>query len=615
MTLKITHKHGTTAGTPPAAGDIDVGEIAINAADAEIYTKDTSGNVRKFQNTTSNTAENVAYTYPGSGELQTVQQRLEQYVSVKDFGAVGDGVTDDTVAIQACIDANQNKTVFFPKGTYKITSHGTVELGAYATGEAAESIAYCLKTSSTRTRLKGDGAILKGTWDGTPSLTSPIGVVSDSGNEEHAFEALTFEDLQFGIANVKKYVNTQSFAVLCKYRDLIFDNVGVGIYALAFERCDFRFIAGKNNALCLIAQGGIWNNANNTQADASGFLDKCTMKNIINIGNPAGSVTANSAAFDTWFDDHFFKTSKNSSLSPSGAGPGTTYPYQGISGRTIYAMARYSRPHNCNTINLVTHINQHRGAVCFERGFANTLQGLYTENVGYADAQVRSQPIGGASATDPYLGAGVRLPYIVQGTAVESAEFQFTYAEKVFGNNVLNYERPSLTGSDITTAQTKTYRAGTLQASGGINYGIPTGNAATKTQQDYEEGTWSPVWSFTGGGTLTPTVDEASYVKIGSMVTVIFRQRTQGTIPSSGIARLEGLPYPPTGLGSAAIGTLSEWATDLSNLVGFAHPDSFIRFYKNISTGSNEELNKTDFTDGTDKNRLYLAVTYFTTDP
>jgi hypothetical protein len=84
MTLKITHKHGTTAGTPPAAGDIDVGELAINAADAELYTKDTAGNVRKFQNTTTGTAEGVAYTYPG-GEEQTVQERLEQYVNVQDF--------------------------------------------------------------------------------------------------------------------------------------------------------------------------------------------------------------------------------------------------------------------------------------------------------------------------------------------------------------------------------------------------------------------------------------------------------------------------------------------------------------------------------------------------
>lgn len=42
--------------------------------------------------------------------------------NVLDFGAVGDGVTDDTAAIQAAIDSvNQLGTVFFPAGTYKIT--------------------------------------------------------------------------------------------------------------------------------------------------------------------------------------------------------------------------------------------------------------------------------------------------------------------------------------------------------------------------------------------------------------------------------------------------------------------------------------------------------------
>lgn len=38
-------------------------------------------------------------------------------VNVKDHGVVGDGVTDDTAAIQACINANNN--VYFPPGTYK----------------------------------------------------------------------------------------------------------------------------------------------------------------------------------------------------------------------------------------------------------------------------------------------------------------------------------------------------------------------------------------------------------------------------------------------------------------------------------------------------------------
>jgi hypothetical protein len=46
-------------------------------------------------------------------------------VSVMDFAAVGDGSTDDTVAIQAAsdrVEARGGGWVYFPKGTYKITS-------------------------------------------------------------------------------------------------------------------------------------------------------------------------------------------------------------------------------------------------------------------------------------------------------------------------------------------------------------------------------------------------------------------------------------------------------------------------------------------------------------
>ena len=40
-------------------------------------------------------------------------------VNVLDFGAVGDGVVDDTAAIQAAIDSlTSGGTVFFPTGTY-----------------------------------------------------------------------------------------------------------------------------------------------------------------------------------------------------------------------------------------------------------------------------------------------------------------------------------------------------------------------------------------------------------------------------------------------------------------------------------------------------------------
>jgi len=52
--------------------------------------------------------------------------------SVKDFGAVGDGVTDDTAAIQAALDAvstttSQGGTVWIPQGTYRTTAPLTIE--------------------------------------------------------------------------------------------------------------------------------------------------------------------------------------------------------------------------------------------------------------------------------------------------------------------------------------------------------------------------------------------------------------------------------------------------------------------------------------------------------
>jgi hypothetical protein len=60
----------------------------------------------------------VGFEQSGTGATtRTVESKLRDVVSVKDFGAVGDGTTDDTVAIQAAI--NSGYSLVFPAGTYK----------------------------------------------------------------------------------------------------------------------------------------------------------------------------------------------------------------------------------------------------------------------------------------------------------------------------------------------------------------------------------------------------------------------------------------------------------------------------------------------------------------
>jgi len=76
-------------------------------------TKDNLTNVRKLSN-------GADFTGTWFGSLPAdIPLQLASYVNVKEYGAVGDGVTDDTVAFQTAFDLN-NGMIFIPDGAYRM---------------------------------------------------------------------------------------------------------------------------------------------------------------------------------------------------------------------------------------------------------------------------------------------------------------------------------------------------------------------------------------------------------------------------------------------------------------------------------------------------------------
>ena len=108
----------------------------------------------------------VTFIQSGTGAVsRSVQSKLRDTVSVKDFGAVGDGVTDDTAAMAAALAATPNGgTLYFPSGAYLgwliVRKNNVTIMGA---GSASTTIK--IPNGATYTQPKEAG----GTITGVPS--------------------------------------------------------------------------------------------------------------------------------------------------------------------------------------------------------------------------------------------------------------------------------------------------------------------------------------------------------------------------------------------------------------------------------------------------------------
>ena len=157
--LRTINGYVSNAGTPS--------QIYVDANNFSILVQDKNGTtVYSFADGTGiepvpplpNNACGLAYTPNFTGAVtRPTCEKLEESVSVKDFGATGDGTTDDTAAIQSAIDAiAPGAILFFPVGDY-IVSNLSIQKPIVIEGDGVAAMASAFTSSPSY------GAYLSGT--------------------------------------------------------------------------------------------------------------------------------------------------------------------------------------------------------------------------------------------------------------------------------------------------------------------------------------------------------------------------------------------------------------------------------------------------------------------
>jgi len=183
--------NGTLTEGAPAVGNTEIlteySDI-LNIADNYTYKGEAAGY--------------TVQTGPTLGDpvQRTLQRKLDDFASVIDFGAVGDGSTDDTVAINRALNqlfcretqTTIRRSLFFPAGTYRITDSINIPPFAKLYGEGAESTIIKLDVSADSTV----GDYIARTADSLQQTGAAIGDNSATAPQNIEVYGITFESAE-----------------------------------------------------------------------------------------------------------------------------------------------------------------------------------------------------------------------------------------------------------------------------------------------------------------------------------------------------------------------------------------------------------------------------------
>jgi hypothetical protein len=149
-----------------------------------------------------------------------------------------------------------------------------------------------------------------------------------------------------------------------------------------------------------------------------------------------------------------------------------------------------------------------------------------------------------------------------------------------------------------------------LYLSGGVYLG---GTVAANKLDDYEEGTWTPAYNTSGGGTITTVSNAGHYVKIGDFVFCSWRIRSSAVSGISGNIAITGFPFTSgadvrTG---GSVGYIRSWNSDMPEFRLYKEPgNTQMTLWKNATNAAASAVTTSDFSTGSDNNVLEGSVVY-----
>jgi hypothetical protein len=175
----------------------------------------------------------------------------------------------------------------------------------------------------------------------------------------------------------------------------------------------------------------------------------------------------------------------------------------------------------------------------------------------------------------------------------------------------------------IDSAQNVTLSTGNLvigTSGKGIDFSATPGTGTSELLDDYEEGTWSPVYAMTGTNfaAITMSATNAKYTKVGNLVHVEAYVKTNNldVTGATGFVKVTGLPFTSASatLSNIVISLARNWAGDYPSAAYIGGSDTEIVLeFRATANGATALMNAADMTAGAtaDQNTMVLTATYF----